>query len=324
MIHCKFTNESWQGLELQDSPWILHPITRKQGGAGQARPDDHQSWRARRKGQATAKPSVRSWGWTRLETSPMTCPHKHQGKIRNEACPPRHGGDASSSTGQDQARNAPDKLSKQGTESGIWSYNPPAGPNQDGQGLDLAMGGILQRGTRFVPDQPFHSSGRTDHTHAPTGRLCRSSPEIQDRSEENGPGKREGDLPEELLPKKPLPEEPLPEEPLPEEPLPEKPLPEEPSPDQPLPEEKEVQINQPQISAPFSPTGLAFTRTVEVTTPASICPCHNERRLSLFQEGDLPIPPARESGLSLLEGFNPGVQPIRPAGLGLSGVSWTG
>ncbi|MCP3667037.1 MAG: hypothetical protein GY696_31860, partial [Gammaproteobacteria bacterium] len=41
MIHCKFTNESWQGLELQDSPWILHPITRKQGGAGQARPDDH-------------------------------------------------------------------------------------------------------------------------------------------------------------------------------------------------------------------------------------------------------------------------------------------
>ncbi|MCP3664657.1 MAG: hypothetical protein GY696_19565 [Gammaproteobacteria bacterium] len=32
-----------------------------------------------------------------------------------------------------------------------------AGPNQDGQGLDLAMGGI----------QPFQSSGRTDHTQCP-------------------------------------------------------------------------------------------------------------------------------------------------------------
>ncbi|MCP3666278.1 MAG: hypothetical protein GY696_27890 [Gammaproteobacteria bacterium] len=172
-------------------------------------------------------------------------------------------------------RRAPalDQLSKQGTESGIWSYNPPS--------LDLAVGGILRRGTRLVPDQPFQSSGRTDHTHRPH-RTAAPVLIFQDGSVENGPEIQEGDLPEEPEPEEPLPEEPLPEEPLPEEPLPEEPLPEEllpeePSPDQPLPEEEGAQINHPQISTPFSPTGLAFTLTVEPTTPASMPPCHNER-----------------------------------------------
>ena len=42
-----------------------------------------------------------------------------------------------------------------------------AGSNPDGRGLDLALGGILQGGTRPVPDQRLQSDDRTDHTHRP-------------------------------------------------------------------------------------------------------------------------------------------------------------
>ncbi|MCP3663661.1 MAG: hypothetical protein GY696_14430 [Gammaproteobacteria bacterium] len=117
---------------------------------------------------------------------------------------------------------------------------------------------------------------------AHVGWLRRSPPGTQEGSVESRP-ESEGELPEE-----PWQEELLPEEPLPEELLPEKPLQEEPSPDKPLPEEEKAQANHPQISTPLSPAGLAFKHTVESTTPFSTRPCHNERRSSPFQGGDLP------------------------------------
>ncbi|MCP3661057.1 MAG: hypothetical protein GY696_00955 [Gammaproteobacteria bacterium] len=75
-------------------------------------------------------------------------------------------------------------------------------------------------------------------------------------------------------------------------------LPEDPEPlraEGPLQEEK-TQLPQPQISTLGCPTGLVFTHKVKSTITVSTRPCHNERRLLPFQEGNSPPP------------FSPGVR----------------
>ncbi|MCP3666951.1 MAG: hypothetical protein GY696_31405 [Gammaproteobacteria bacterium] len=245
----------------------------------------------------------------------MTCPHYRQNKVSNEACQPRHGGDASPSTGQAQALTGPGPTFQAGER--VW-YLDTQPSRLDPTRMDGAWTWPWVVFFKEAPDL-YHISaysrarGQTIRT-AHIGRLRQSLLGRQEGSVENRPEVREGELPEE-------PEEPLPEEPLPEELRPEEPLSEEPLPDLLLPEEEEAQITHPQISTPFSPTGLAFICTVEPTTPVSMRPCHNERRSSPFWGGgDLPILSAWESGLSSLEGFNPGVEPIGPAGVGLPGV----